>query len=128
MQQFIETWGKLAQAIGAIIALLTLILFKPIMGARKRRAAEMQVIKEFRVKVLAALETIGDDVGDLQCDRLNQAHDYYVEKGCCPTERKAALCAMYQSYHNKGRNHLSAHYEKEIMELPDHIEGKEDCQ
>jgi hypothetical protein len=26
---------------------------------------------------------------------------------------------MYASYTKKGRNHLSAHYEKEMMSLPD---------
>ena len=27
---------------------------------------------------------------------------------------------MHESYKNKGRNHLSVHYEEEILNLPEH--------
>lgn len=121
MQQFVETSGKLAGSISAIIALMGLVLIKPILTMRKKRLAKGQEEREFREKVLAGLDGIKDDVGDLQCDRLNQAHDYYMDKGFCPTERKGVLCNMYQSYHSKGRNHLSAHYEEDIVSLPDHL-------
>ena len=38
------------------------------------------------------------------------------------------VCVMYKSYTAKGRNHLSVHYEKEILGLPDKPEdvGRKD--
>lgn len=122
MNEIIE-WGKLAGSVSAIIGLATLIFWKPISKARQRANDEKKASQSFRSTVLEKLDGIGDDVGDLQCDRLNQAHDYYVAKGFCATEKKALLCDMYKSYHGKGRNHLSEHYEKDIMSLPDKPKG-----
>lgn len=65
------------------------------------------------------LNAITDDIADLQYERLSQAHDFYTTQGWCPTSKKEQLCTMYKSYHGKGRNHLSAHYEKDILSLAD---------
>ena len=48
-----------------------------------------------------------------------QAHDFYTTRGWCPTSKKDQLCRMYKSYTGKGRNHLSAHYEQDILDLPE---------
>lgn len=111
MEQIINDYGKIAASISAIIA-LAILAWKTIKRLLDRRG-------KFQKEVLAKLDAIGDDVADLQCDRLNQAHDYYMDRGYCPTERKAVLCNMYKSYHAKGRNHLSEHYQEELLDLPD---------
>lgn len=95
--------GAVAGAISAIIALILTI-------TRFIRFIKAAVDK---------LDAIIDDIADLQYERLSQAHDFYMDRGWCPTSKKVQLCNMYKSYTAKGRNHLSAHYEKEILGLPD---------
>lgn len=95
--------GAVAGAISAIVALIFTI---------------MRFIR-FIKAVVDKLDAIIDDIADLQYERLSQAHDFYMDRGWCPTSKKVQLCNMYKSYTAKGRNHLSAHYEKEILGLPD---------
>jgi len=106
----------------AIAGCATALLWKPIKTALDRRKADKEDERKFRRDVLEKLDAITDDVADLQYERLSQAHDYYLDRGWCPTSKKQQLCNMYQSYTSKGRNHLSAHYEKEILELKDNPE------
>jgi hypothetical protein len=126
----LEEFGKNAGYISAIVGCLTLVLWKPVSYAWKKRRAKRQEQEKaaaaFQEKVLSELNDIKtvsldtrDDVSALQCDRLYQAHDYYMEKGFCPTEKKKFLCDMYEAYHAKGLNHLSEHYYEDIIELPD---------
>lgn len=114
----IKEWGTVAGAISAIIALL-LVITKPFKAAKERKEAEKKETAAFRQKLMEKLDGIEDDIADLQYERLSQAHDYYLERGWCPTSKKQQLCNMYQSYSAKGRNHLSAHYESEILNLRD---------
>lgn len=109
---WINTTGKLAASISAIIALLGLLLFKPL-------SKWLRETRGFKRKVLDKLDTITSDIADLQYERLSQAHDFYISQGWCPTSKKQQLCNMYRSYHAKGRNHLSDHYEQEILSLKD---------
>lgn len=95
--------GAVAGAISAMIALILTIL---------------RFIRWIKA-VVDKLDAIIDDIADLQYERLSQAHDFYMDRGWCPTSKKVQLCNMYKSYTAKGRNHLSAHYEKEILGLPD---------
>lgn len=95
--------GAVAGAISAIIALILTIT---------------RFIRWIKA-VVDKLDAIIDDIADLQYERLSQAHDFYMDRGWCPTSKKVQLCNMYKSYTAKGRNHLSAHYEKEILGLPD---------
>ena len=115
----INKWGAVAASISAILALVALVLIKPLMTLKKKRDAERAEAAEFRRKVLTKLDGIEDDIADLQYERLSQAHDFYTQRGWCPTSKKQQLCNMYQSYSAKGRNHLSAHYETEILNLKD---------
>lgn len=115
----LEWAAEYAGHIMAILGCLTAILYKPIKKVVQRRKEEKEEERRFREKVLKKLDDITDDVADLQYERLSQAHDFYVERGWCPTSKKQQLCNMYQSYTGKGRNHLSAHYEKEILDLKD---------
>ena len=116
---WINNAGKLAGSISAVIALLTLVLFKPIKNAIKKRREDRDMQKKFQKLVLEKLDAITDDIAALQYERLSQAHDYYTSPGWCPTSKKQQLCHMYKSYHNKGRNHLSEHYEQDILKLKD---------
>ena len=95
-----------------------------------RRKAQMQREQEdkdaFRAELKGALSMINetlhalsDDIGDLQYERLSQAQDFYITRGWCPGSKKEMLCKMHKSYRAKGRNHLSEHYEEEILQLPD---------
>lgn len=122
MARFIAWLAEYAGYIMVIAGCITAIIWKPIKTARERRLAERAEERKFRADVLKKLDEITDDVADLQYERLSQAHDYYVDRGWCPTSKKQQLCNMYQSYTAKGRNHLSAHYEREILSLKDHPE------
>lgn len=102
MQTLIQA-GAIAAAISAIIALLVTVV---------------RFIRWIKT-IVDKLDAISDDIADLQYERLSQAHDFYVDRGWCPASKKAQLCNMYKSYTAKGRNHLSAHYEREILELED---------
>ena len=114
--------GKNAGAIMTIMGLITLVAWKPIKSwfqARIKRAAnEREAQAEFQRRVLDGIKSISEDVGDLQCDRLTQAHDYYMGLGYCPTATKQVLVHMHKSYRAKGRNHLCDHYEEDILDLP----------
>ena len=120
MAEYIKSAGAIAGAISAVIALLTLILFKPVRNAMKRRRAERDADKQFRKQVLDSLNEIKDDIGDLQYQSLAQAHDLYTSQHWCPASTKQQLVTMHESYKKKGRNHLSVHYEEEILDLPEH--------
>ena len=118
MEQWITSAGAVAGAVTAVLALVA-ALWRPVKKMVKRRA-------EFREMVLEKLDAIMDDIADLQYERLSQAHDYYTGRGWSPTSKKDQLCRMYKSYTGKGRNHLSAHYEQDILSLPDKpAEGEE---
>jgi gas vesicle protein len=137
MGEAIEHAGRYASAITAVIALATAILWKPIFGKllrrrKGRREAEQNEQKEFQTSVLGKLEELGkgvadvrgevgnirDDVAALQCDRLQQAHDHWMEQGYCPSETKQVLVSMHQAYRSRGYNHLCDHYEDDILNLP----------
>lgn len=122
MAQFLKWLAEYAGYIMAITGCAAAIFWKPIKDAHTRRKAEREDERKFRQEVRDKLDGIIDDVADLQYERLSQAHDFYVTRGWCPTSKKQQLCNMYQSYTGKGRNHLSAHYEREILELKDHPE------
>ena len=122
MGEFLEWAAEYAGHIMVIVGAATALLWKPIKTALDRHNADKEDERKFRRDVLKKLDEITDDVADLQYERLSQAHDYYLDRGWCPTSKKQQLCNMYQSYTAKGRNHLSAHYEKEILELKDNPE------
>lgn len=119
--------GDIAKAISAIIALLAVVLFKPVRAAIKHHRQERQEQREFRTLMKDKLNRIDDrinalvdDMGDMQYERLAQAHDFYTSQGWCPSTTKQQLCQMHQSYKQKGRNHLSDSYEDEILKLREH--------
>ena len=127
MEQQILSAGDIAKAISAIIALLTVLLWKPIKTMYQQHVREKEEEKEFRRMIVTRLDsieanikTLVDDMGDMQYANLAEGHDFYVGQGWCPSSTKEQLINMHKSYVAKGRNHLSAHYEQEIINLPEH--------
>ena len=128
--QFLDNAGQVAGSISAILALLGLIFFQPIKNRLKKRkrakaeaAAEQKAyraeLKDTLAGMNAKLCSLSDDIGDLQYERLSQAHDFYTTRGWCTSSKKLMLCKMHKSYRAKNRNHLSEHFEQEILDLPD---------
>lgn len=118
----LEWAAQRAGWIMVILGCISAIVYKPVKDAHMRRKAEREEESKFRKAVMSKLDALTDDIADLQYERLSQAHDFYVDRGWCPSSKKQQLCNMYQSYTGKGRNHLSAHYEKEILGLRDYPE------
>ena len=128
--QFLENAGETAASISAILALLGLVFFQPIKNRLKKRkrakaeaAAEQKAyraeLKDTLAEMNAKLCSLSDDIGDLQYERLSQAYDFYTTRGWCTSSKKLILCKMHKSYRAKNRNHLSEHFEQEILDLPD---------
>ena len=138
MEQISE-WGGIAGSISAILGLLALILFNPIKkriqqkrdakrkakeewlktekAAQEEAAAFRKEMREVLSQLNSTLVLLTDDIGDLQYERLSQAQEFYTQQGWCPGSKKEMLCQMHKSYRAKGRNHLSEHYEEEILKL-----------
>ena len=128
--QFLDNAGQVAASVSAILALLGLVFFQPIKNRLKKRkrakaetAAEQKAfrkeLKETLAELNAKLCSLSDDIGDLQYERLSQAYDFYTTRGWCTSSKKLMLCKMHKSYRAKNRNHLSEHFEQEILDLPD---------
>lgn len=134
--QFLDNAGQVAASVSAILALLGLIFFQPIKNRLKKRkrakaeaAAEQKAyraeLKDTLAGMNAKLCALSDDIGDLQYERLSQAYDFYTTRGWCTSSKKLMLCKMHKSYRAKNRNHLSEHFEQEILDLPDKPKKKE---
>lgn len=134
--QFLDNAGQVAASISAILALLGLVFFQPIKNRLKKRkrakaeaAAEQKAyraeLKDTLAGMNAKLCSLSDDIGDLQYERLSQAYDFYTTRGWCTSSKKLMLCKMHKSYRAKNRNHLSEHFEQEILDLPDKPKKKE---
>lgn len=127
MEPNVLQWGDYAKAITAILALLAVILVRPIKAAWKKHQENLEEEKRFRKAVFDRLDSIDasiknlvDDMGDMQYEHLAQAHDFYTSQGWCPSTTKQQLCNMHKSYKAKKRNHLSDAYEEEILKLKEH--------
>ena len=134
--QFLDNAGQVAGSISAILALLGLVFFTPVKKRIKaRKAKKAEAVKEqkaFRAELKdtlagmnAKLRSLTDDIGDLQYERLSQAYDFYTTRGWCTSSKKLMLCKMHKSYRAKNRNHLSEHFDQEILDLPDKPKKKE---
>ena len=128
--QFLDNAGQVAGSITAILALLGLVFFTPVKrwlkvkkAAKEEAAAEQKAfraeLKDALAGMNAKLCALSDDIGDLQYERLSQAYDFYTTRGWCTSSKKLMLCKMHKSYRAKNRNHLSEHFEQEILDLPD---------
>ena len=59
------------------------------------------------------------DISMLLWDRLQQAHSYFMERGWASAAEKERLIAMHKAYQDRGRNHLSASFESDLLKLPE---------
>lgn len=100
MEQIVQAWA----AVSALVGFFALL------------------VKIWRLvsRVAKGVEKINQEIGDLQYERLAEAHDHYIRQGWCPSAKKEMLCNMYRDYMAKGRNHLTKAYESEILSLPSH--------
>ena len=114
----INDMGKAAGSVSAILGLGAL-LFKPVRKRMQERKAFREELSTSLKQINRALEGLSEDIADLQYERLSQAQDFYTSRGWCPGAKKEMLCKMHASYRAKGRNHLSEHYEEEILRLAD---------
>jgi hypothetical protein len=130
MKEAVLTGGQLASAIMAVMGLIAYFAGKPIMARIKARKARIEADRaaqaEFQRQVLDGIKSIGEHVGDLQCDRLTAAHDHFMALGYCPDTTKQWLCDMHRSYKSKGRNHIADSYEADIISLPSQELAKTD--
>ena len=60
-----------------------------------------------------------EDLAILTWAFLQNAHDNYTRQGWCTAAEKEQVLNMHKSYAAKGRNHLSASYEQDILALPE---------
>lgn len=117
MEQINNT-GKVASSISAVLGLAALLLGPVRKWFRRKREFREELSTSLK-HINASLEGLSEDIGDLQYERLSQAQDFYTSRGWCPGAKKEMLCKMHASYRARGRNHLSEHYEEEILQLPD---------
>lgn len=68
--------------------------------------------------VVKKIDSIDSDTADLLWDRLQESYDTYIKRGYASTSEKERICTMYKRYKAKGRNHLAAQFEKDILALP----------
>ena len=127
MQQWIDDWGKAAGSITAILGLAALLV-KPVRKRIQEKKAFRTELSTSLKHINASLEGLSEDIGDLQYERLSQAQDFYTSRGWCPGAKKEMLCKMHASYRAKGRNHLSEHYEEEILRLADKPPQREESE
>jgi hypothetical protein len=116
--EWLTNAGAIAGALATIIGLV-ITVNKIVKAAAKRSQEAEKRHKEVLAEIAKLAQRVDADIADLQYERLSQAHDFYLDRGWCPGSKKQQLCNMYRSYTQKGRNHLSAHYESEILGLPD---------
>lgn len=65
------------------------------------------------------VESLDESIATLQCDRLNQAFIYYVDRGNpCPMDVKMSLTNMCKQYRARGHNHLNQSYIERLEECP----------
>lgn len=96
--------------------------------ALKEQKAFRTELRQSLEKITTVLDGLSDDIGDLQYERLSQAQDFYTSRGWCPGAKKEMLCKMHASYRARDRNHLSEHYEEEILRLADKPPQKEESE
>lgn len=129
MNELIQQVGAIASAISSVLALVTVVLVRPIRSRQSKTEEQQQERAKFRIELMKKLDAVIDDIGDLQYERLSQSHDFYMDRGWCPASKKDQLCNMHKSYVAKGRNHLTQHYEQELLALPNNpnvLDNKED--
>lgn len=112
----VDAWLKLLVGIGGSIAVLYAWVIKPIQKMLKLNKEQNDSIRALAKQV----DELKTDIARLQGSQLNQAHDYYIERGWCPGSKKRELEEWYKAYTGRGFNHLAPRYLDHLMSLPEH--------
>ena len=128
--EWLKTWWAYLTLLGTIAGT---VYAKAIVPVIKRKQAKKKAKEAQQQKILDSLSDIkmelkdirddvaalGNDVGTLQHDRLQQGYRYYMKRGWCESAQKESLTAMFDAYTSRGRNHLYAAYRQDLMDLPE---------
>lgn len=128
--EWLKTWWAYLTLLGTIAGTIYAKLIVPVVKRQKEKKkvkeAQQQKILDTLADIKAELKDIrkdvsalGDDVGTLQHDRLQQGYRYYMKRGWCESAQKESLTAMFDAYTARGRNHLYASYRQDLEDLPE---------
>lgn len=92
-------------------------LIENVDGLQKQNTEQSQSINELK----DSIKTVDADTGDILCSQLTREHDYYMERGYCPSADKRRVSSIYQSYKERGRNHLAERFFDDVLSLPEHL-------
>lgn len=123
IMEWIKLWWGYLGVLGAICAFIGKTFISPIIKRRRKMKQEKEDQQKEMLKLLTdildELKNLGNDVGSLQHDRLQQAYAYYMKRGWCESSIKESLISMFDSYSSRGRNHLYKSYKQDFIDLPE---------
>ena len=103
----------ISKNIGYVVAIITGLTF--LYGWIAKPIKEIQTENKEQSKKLDQLDS---DTADLLCSQLCREHDFFMNKGYCPTSDKVRIQAIYARYKKRGRNHLADAFMDDLMALP----------
>lgn len=106
--------------LGGSIAAIYGWVIRPVKKLQADQNAITTALSKEIKEVREAVGTMQEDVADILGDRLAQAHRHFTRQGWCSGAEKQYFVDMHKRYAAKGHNHLSAKYEEELLELPEH--------
>lgn len=82
---------------------------------RQQNEEQYEKIEEMK----DAIKAVDADTGNILCSQLTREHDYFMDKGYCPSADKARIASIHESYKGRGRNHLAEHFINDVLSLPE---------
>lgn len=125
--------GQLATAISGIIALVTLIVWKPIVRPliahnRKRTqddAAFRREMLDGQKTMISRLGALSGDVTNILRYQLQTSHNEYLRRGWATAAEKQDYQDLYTRYSEEGKhNGLQKQYLVDVVSLPEWQEEK----
>jgi flagellar biosynthesis/type III secretory pathway M-ring protein FliF/YscJ len=125
--------GQIAAAISGIIALVTLIIWKPIVRpliARNKKRAEdeekfRREMRDGQKTMISRLDALGCDVTNVLRYQLQTSHNEYMRRGWATAAEKNDYNDLYTRYSEEGKhNGLHKQYLVDIVSLPEWQEEK----
>lgn len=125
--------GQIAAAISGIIALVTLIIWKPIVRPliahnKKRAEDEEKFRREMRdgqKTMISRLNALGCDVTNILRYQLQTSHNEYMRRGWATAAEKNDYNDLYTRYSEEGKhNGLQKAYLRDVAGLPELPDGK----
>ena len=125
--------GQLATAVSGIIALVMLIIWKPIVRpliARNRKRAQDEEtfrrdMRDGQKKMLSRIDALGSDVTNILRYQLQTSHNEYLRRGWATAAEKQDYQDLYTRYSEEGKhNGLQKQYLVDVVSLPEWQEEK----